>query len=272
MGRKLFCQISPATYRISMEKEILKRHARDFFSRETIADVKTDDLEYIIKSHFSIIRRRLEGVDMALQENKRINLAIAAEQINGLVVYPSQSFSFWHCVGRPTRKKGYADGLVISSGNLESDVGGGLCRLANMIHFMVLHSPLTVTELHHHTDALFPDDRRRVPFGTGTSVLYNYIDYRFRNNTDRPFQIKVWTDKDMLLGELRSTHELPFRYRLQEEDHHFSCEDGVMYRCSKVYRLSFDKVSGEKIGSELILDNHSKVMYDYSLIPKEEIR
>jgi len=30
MKRKLFCEISPFTYRLSMEKEILKRHSKDF--------------------------------------------------------------------------------------------------------------------------------------------------------------------------------------------------------------------------------------------------
>ena len=30
MPRKLFCEISPFTYRLSMEKEILKRHLKDY--------------------------------------------------------------------------------------------------------------------------------------------------------------------------------------------------------------------------------------------------
>ena len=30
--------------------------------------------------------------------------------------------------------------------------------------------------------------------------------------------------------------------------------------------------NNEEIRKELILNNHSKVMYDYNLIPKEEIR
>lgn len=59
---------------------------------------------------------------------------------------------------------------------------------------MVLNSPLTVTELHHHTDALFPDSGRRVPFGTGTSIFYKNVDYRFRNDTDTPVQLLIWQE------------------------------------------------------------------------------
>ena len=32
-----------------------------------------------------------------------------------------------------------------------------------------------------------------------------------------------------------------------------------------------DKKTNEEVGKELILDNHSEVLYDYNLIPKEEI-
>ena len=76
----------------------------------------------------------------------------------------------------------------------------------------------------------------------------------------------------MLYGEIRSTVPLRYKYRLVEEGHHFSNEDGVYYRNSKVYRIKIDKETNKEISKELILDNHSKVMYDYSLIPKDEIK
>lgn len=38
----------------------------------------------------------------------------------------------------------------------------------------------------------------RVPFGTGTSVFYNYIDYRFRNNTRQDVQLLLWIEDDVL--------------------------------------------------------------------------
>lgn len=46
----------------------------------------------------------------------------------------------------------------------------------------------------------------------------------------------------------------------------------MFYRNSKVYRIITNKEANEQIAKELILNNHSKVMYDYSLIPKGEIR
>ena len=49
-------------------------------------------------------------------------------------------------------------------------------------------------------------------------------------------------------------------------------EDGIFYRISKVYRIKYDKETNKEIKKELILNNHSRVMYDYSLIPKDEIK
>lgn len=273
MRRRLFCEISPFTYEISLRKEIIKRHIRNFFSKDKIAKRRLDkSLPFIVKSHGSVIVRRLLGVDIGLQENKVTNIELACKKINGTVIYPGETFSFWHIVGPTDKRHGYKEGLVISRHGLSSGYGGGLCQMANMIHWLILNSPLKVTELHHHSDALFPDERRRVPFGTGTSVCYNSLDYRFKNDTDKAVQILVWTKEGELMGELRSEAPFLYKYRLVEEDHHYRKEGEDYYRISKVFRNVIDKETGEVLKKELILDNHSKVMYDHAYIPEDEIR
>ena len=74
-----------------------------------------------------------------------------------------------------------------------------------------------------------------------------------------------------LCGELRAERPFPCRYRLSEEGHRFVKEGENWYRMSQVYRESFERETGEQVGRELILDNHSKVLYDPALIPPEEI-
>lgn len=273
MSRRLFCSLGPRCYRISLEKEILKRKVKNLFDGCRVAKKRSDTpLDNIVKSHSSILIRRLNGVDIKLQENKVTNIELACRKINGLVIQPGETFSYWETCGRPTKRKGYKEGLMICRNGMSSGVGGGLCQMGNMIHWLVLNSPMTVTELHHHSDALFPDERRRVPFGTGTSICYNRLDYRFANTTDQAVQLLVWCENGELCGELRSERSFPERYRLVEEDHHFKREGDKYFRISKVYRLVIDRETGETIRKELILDNHSEVMYDYSLIPAEQIQ
>lgn len=273
--RKLFCQRGKICYKISLAKEYLLRDISDMIKKikgEKFADkIIGEKLPFTVKGHFSMIERKLNGVDMQLQKNKTTNLKIAAKNINGLVIRPGETFSFWKRVGKPTAKKGYLEGLTISGSQLGKGIGGGLCQLANLIHWLVLNSPLEVTEIHHHSDALFPDERRRVPFGTGTSVFYKNVDYRFKNNSDRNVQLLIWINDGVLYGELKAERPFPCRYRITEEDHKFICENGEYFRCSKIYRETISKNSGETIKKELLLNNHSKVMYDYSLIPENEI-
>lgn len=269
--RRLFCEISPQCYKISLRKEYLVRDVKDLFGKEKFAsEICTMPLPELVKEHRSPIMRKLEGVKPQLQMNKAVNLKISGDKINGIVIKPGETFSFWRLVGEPRERDGYLDGLVIKNNKLESGIGGGLCQLANLIHWLVLNSPLTVTELHHHTDALFPDAARRVPFGTGTSVFFKNIDYRFRNTTDRPVQLMIWQSDGYLCGELRATESFPFTYRITEDNQGFTEEDGEFFRVSQVYRLTLDKYRNV-IKRELLLNNHSRVMYDYSLIPDERI-
>lgn len=274
MGRKLFCELGPTAYKISVLKEAVRKDIQDMFKGNKIAKRRDDNkLKYILKGDAKILLRKLEGVDMQLQRNKVVNLKIASSNIDGVIIMPGETFSFWNMVGKPTKEKGYLEGLVImDSKSFGKDYGGGLCQLANLIHYLVLHTPMEVTELHHHSDALFPDYKRRVPFGTGTSVSYKSVDYRFKNTLSYPVQLKVWLDDTMLYGEIRADYELDNKYRLVEEDHHYSLENGVYYRNSNVYRVITNKETKEIVKKELILKNHSRVMYDYSLIPKDEIR
>lgn len=271
--RRLFCEISPLCYKISLIKEYILRDIKDIFSGEKIAKHHSEDvLPVTVKSHRSVMLRRLEGVDMKLQENKQTNLEIAASRINGIIIRPNETFSFWRTVGKPTQNRGFKEGLTISPKGMGSAVGGGLCQMANLIHWLILNSPLEVTELHHHSDALFPDSGRRVPFGTGTSVFYKNVDYRFKNTSPYPVQIIVFTENGDLCGELRSEAEFPERYKITEENLGYTYENGDYFRNSKVYRHIIDRKSGETLKTELILNNHSKVMYDHSLIPQDEIR
>lgn len=269
---KLFCDINPTCYMISEQKEIIRRHIKDMLGKQTIAKSRQEkSLPVLVDEQSSHLIKRGKGIDIRLQENKAVNIRLACQKLNGIIIRPGEEFSFWLTVGKTTRRRGYKDGRVIVGDKLRPGIGGGLCNLSNTIHRLILHSPLTVTEFHSHSDALAPDEGKRVPFSSGTSVSYNYIDYRFRNDTDQLFQLLLWCDEEELHGELRCEKELPDRYELSEEGHHFAKEGEKFYRISKIYKNTVSKADGTIKNKQLVLDNHSEVMFDYDLIPKDQI-
>ncbi len=266
MGRKLFCELSPTAYRISVFKESVKRSARDFLGRECFAQKRsTEPLDTLVYRHNSLIRRVLGNTQPELQENKAVNLAIAAPLLDGILLRPGEVFSFWRLVERPSASRGFREGLMISNGRPIAGTGGGMCQMTNLIHWMVLHTPLTVHEHHHHDGFdLFPDYNRQVPFGVGTSIAYNYIDYRVKNETDRTFQLMISLTDTHLCGELRADAPLDVKYHIATEGERFVREGADVFRCGEVYRIAVDKRTGNVIERELIRKNHAKVLYDTS--------
>lgn len=263
-NRKLFCEISPLTFKLSKFKCIVFRQIKDLLSGHAFSHRKVDYvLPVVIYKHNSLIHRRLGNVEMKLQENKAVNLSLAAPKVNGIIINPGEIFSFWNLVGADSEKNGYKKGLTISNGKPSEGIGGGLCQFTNLIHWMVLHSELTIVEHHHHDGIdLFPDFKRQIPFGTGTSIVYNYLDYRLKNNTQRTYQLLVWSDGEYLRGELRADKKQNYSYHIHAKNEYFTKENGAVFRNGTVYRDTFNKKTGECISREVLRQNHAKVMYD----------
>lgn len=270
---KNFSDISPLCYEISVRKGILQRHIKNSFSKEKFTNIKQEKkLPNLVFSHSNTIIKVGKGIDPILQQNKAVNIQLACEAMNGLLIHPGETFSFWNLVGKTTKKRGYKKGRVIDQNNVNPGYGGGLCNLANTINVVVLHSPLAITEFHTHTDALAPDVHGRVPLSAGTSVCYNYLDYRFKNTTNQDVQLLTWCEDGQLKVELRSEKEFPWEYEIVEKDHHFHKEGDDFYRISKIYRDTRNRGKSEIIDHKLIWDNHSLVQFDHDLIPVDQIR
>lgn len=266
MAKKLFCEISPFTYKLSVIKCRTSRRIRDFFSPADFAKSRQKErLPVIVYRHNSLIRRQLGNADMLLQENKAVNLSIAAPRINEIIIKPGETFSFWKLVGNTTAKKGYKEGLTISNAQTKAGIGGGMCQMTNLIHWMILHTPLKIVEHHHHDGFdLFPDFKRQVPFGTGTSIMYNYLDYRFKNESDITYQIIIYVTDTHLCGELRANKAIDVKYHIQTENEHFVRQGDDVYRKGEVYRSCIDRKTGNIVFRELLKENNAKVMYDTS--------
>jgi vancomycin resistance protein VanW len=230
---------------------------------EKLAKTRKDSpLDYLVIAHKSFLLRKLKDVDMYLQRNKVTNLRLAIAKINGVVIQPGETFSLWQMVGRPTKSKGYLEGMTLSNGQVTKGTGGGLCQLGNLIYWMTIHTPLTITKRWRHSYDVFPDVNRKIPFGSGATLSYNYIDLQVKNNTNQPFQINLWLDKTHLNGSICTSQILETLYEVTERNHIFQQQWwGGYTRHNEIWRTIDNLATGE-ISEELVTENHAIMMYN----------
>ena len=222
---------------------------------------------HIFAAHATPLLRKLKDVDMVLQHNKVENLKLAAARLDGLVLRPGETFSYWKCIGNPTAGKGYREGMLLRNGRPVAAVGGGLCQMSNLIYWMTLHTPLTVTERHRHGYDAFPDSNRTQPFGSGATCFYNYLDLMVRNDTPHVFCLRVRVGKKNLEGEWRCDAPAGRRYEVYEKEHEMRSEYwGGYTRHNVIFRRVFD-LSGTLLVDEYVTENHAVMMYS-PLLPE----
>jgi vancomycin resistance protein VanW len=263
MLKKLAKQF-PFFHTVSIWRFQMFRFGQWMFMRRLSVRRRAADLPFVVTTHKSLLLRRLGDVDMQLQRNKVTNLRLAAAKIDTVTIRPGETFSFWRLVGRPTAKKGYVPGMLLSNGKVKEGIGGGLCQAANLLYWMALHSALVVVERHHHSYDIFPDSGRVLPFGTGAAIYFNYVDIQFYNPTSMTFQIRMRVGETHLQGEIRSDLAQEYSYKIVERDHRFlrSVSTGQIFRENAIYRQTIDKRTGNLLGDDLLYKNHSETLYE----------
>lgn len=218
-------------------------------------------LPHRVKKHKSLLLRQLGESEMWLQHNKVRNLELASTRVDRILIRPGETLSFNKVVGNCTRRRGYVEGMKLSNGDAESGVGGGICQLANLLHWMFLHSPLTVVERSEHSFDPFPDHGRVLPWGVGCSIVYNYVDLVVRNDTDVTFQLLVHVGHRHLHGELRASAQMPHSYSVFARDEEFLRYDGRVFRRNEIWRYLISRRTGRIEGEELVKRNCALVKY-----------
>lgn len=212
-------------------------------------------------AHATPLIRNLRGDEMEWQRNKVVNLRLAVERLDGIVLRPGETFSYWRLIGKPSRRKGYREGMVLFLGQIGGDIGGGLCQLSNLIFWMSLHTPLTVTERYRHSHDVFPDADRTQPFGSGATCAYPHRDLMIRNDTSQPFQLRLRVGETHLEGEWRAMTPPEHRYEIAERDARFDqAAWGGYIRHNALYRRVFSR-EGAFLEEQFLFTNDAIMMY-----------
>ncbi|NLM52855.1 MAG: hypothetical protein GX197_08580 [Firmicutes bacterium] len=108
------------------------------------------------------------------------NLYVAAKYMNGTILAPGDVFSFNKATGPRTIERGYSMAPVVGG----MGIGGGVCQVATTIYNAAMLAGMEIVERHPHSIRVY-----YVPPGRDATVT-NYIDFKFRNSTDKFIQIR----------------------------------------------------------------------------------
>ncbi len=236
------------------------RDLQNFFDSRIKHEQRSDFFPSVVARHQSLLRRTLGDSNPRLQEQKIINLRQALKKLDGIVIEPGAIFSLWKIVGRPTYENGFVDGMLLSNGKVVEGLGGGLCQLANFLYWIFLHTPVQTIERFHHSMDVFPDSGRILPFGSGATILYNFIDLKLKNVSSKPLQLKIWLTENHLKGQILSPQPLPEKFHVFEKNHYFIKRGASYFRFNEIYREK--KIQGQSEGVEKLTTNFAPTLYE----------
>ena len=119
--------------------------------------------------------------------NRNVNLSIASNKINGVILKPGEKFSFNKVVGNRTKANGFKDAGVISSGKVIPGIGGGICQVSTTLYRAVMMAGMEKIERHNHS---IYDGIEYAERGLDAAVAWGYKDFIFKNSLKMPILIK----------------------------------------------------------------------------------
>jgi vancomycin resistance protein VanW len=145
----------------------------------------------------------------AFLEGKLANIRLGAARLDGAVVGPGETFSFWALVGRPSAAAGFQLGRSIRGGVAGGDIGGGLCQVSGIAYEAGLRAGLVVAERHPHSRDLYTEAERFTPLGLDATVVWPYRDLRLGNPHPVPVRFGFAVDGQVLTALVGAALPLP---------------------------------------------------------------
>lgn len=135
-----------------------------------------------------------------------VNAERAAEAIDGTLIYPGQTFSFWDAAGPFDTAHGYIYGYGVLNGKVVPALAGGVCVTSTALYRAVLDAGLEVVERHSHGVPLAwaNGDDAAVSFHVNPDgSLTRSWDFKFRNDLNVPLVIAARREGMTVNVELR---------------------------------------------------------------------
>ena len=138
--------------------------------------------------------------------DRAYNIKLACEKINGYVLAPGEEFSYNDVVGPRTVERGFRIANVYVGNTVQPGIGGGICQVSSTMYNSVVFADLEITARRNHTLSV-----SYVPLGRDATVSYGSTDFKFKNNTNYPVEIKAIAQGGLNTITILGTDEHPER-------------------------------------------------------------
>ncbi len=131
------------------------------------------------------------------------NIKIGLGKFNGIILASGEEFSFNKFLGDVDETGGYQSELVIKSGLLVKEFGGGLCQVATTVFRSAIMAGLPITERKPHS---FPVHYYN-PQGYDATIYPGVVDLKFLNNTSGHILIQAKLVGSRLVVEIYGSED-----------------------------------------------------------------
>lgn len=129
-----------------------------------------------------------------------VNLKLACEKLNGIVLMPGEVFSYNPALGERTAANGWKPADSYEGGATVQTYGGGICQPSSCLYMCALIADLEiVTRTNHSYISSY------MPFGMDATVSWGGPEFKFRNSTDFPLRIEASSNRGSVTISLIGT-------------------------------------------------------------------
>jgi vancomycin resistance protein YoaR len=136
-------------------------------------------------------------------KNRRANIKLGAEKLNGILIEPDEEFSLLAALGSFEASEGWLPELVIKGNKTVPELGGGACQFGTTMFRAALNSGFPITNRRNHSYSV----SYYYPVGTDATIYDPAPDFNFVNDTGHHVLIQTKIEGNIMSFEMYGTSD-----------------------------------------------------------------
>ncbi|HZG77033.1 MAG TPA: VanW family protein [Paenibacillus sp.] len=168
----------------------------------TVASLKAQGIERLISSFSTSFASSKAG--------RKYNVSKTAAVVHDRLMAPGDVFDYATIIKETEEKFGFREAPVILNGKMVPGIGGGICQVSTTLYNAVLRAGLEIVERRNHSLPV-----SYAPLGQDATFAEGYINFKFRNSTDKYILIRTSSEGGRLTVKLFGSLDAGVSYEIK---------------------------------------------------------